>query len=159
MCGLPIKCEHFNTYAFTLPLAQMSKKKKKDGNVSKKWTCRFPCRLLKIQSLTQTVAFFLMCGIFFPCHDSVVCVNVCVYTRVCICACVCMCSVPTRICLGAHYIFFCAMELFTLSMTEQDTVTSSLSCLLCSALRKSKIKAPLTIKMINSTYVVPNARM
>lgn len=28
MCGLPIKCEHFNMYAFTLPLAQMSKKKK-----------------------------------------------------------------------------------------------------------------------------------
>lgn len=33
MCGLPIKCEHFNMYAFTLPLAQMSKK---NDNVSKK---------------------------------------------------------------------------------------------------------------------------
>lgn len=34
LCGLPIKCEHFNMYAFTLPLAQMSKQtKKKDGYV------------------------------------------------------------------------------------------------------------------------------
>lgn len=29
LCGLPIKCEHFNMYAFTLPLAQMSKQTKK----------------------------------------------------------------------------------------------------------------------------------
>lgn len=85
--------------------------------------------LLKIQSLTQTVAFFFICGIFFHATNKLVCV--CVF-GVCVCVCVCTCvcmrvyahtwSGPTRIYLGAHCIF-CAMDLFTLSMTEQEIVT------------------------------------
>lgn len=93
-------------YAFTLPLAQMSKKKKK-GNVSKKWTCRLPNDLLKILVFDPNCSIFFMCGIFFmPPVISVACVCVCVCARACVCVHVCVCSVPIRICLGAHCIFF-----------------------------------------------------
>lgn len=113
--------------------------KKKKGNVSKKWTCRLPNDLLKILVFDPNCSIFFMCGIFFmPPVISVACVCVCVCARACVCVHVCVCSVPIRICLGAHCIFFCAMELFTLRMTEQETVTSSHSSLLGPALSRKE---------------------
>lgn len=77
---LPIKCEHFNMYAFTLPLAQMSE----NGNVSMNiWVNN---QFAGIQSLAQLqhlflfLFFLLVCGILFvPQIKLCVCVGVHVY--------------------------------------------------------------------------------
>lgn len=60
LSGLPIKCEHINMYAFTLPLAQMSEY----GNVSKNFCVKK--QFAEVQS-GPAVAFF-MCGIWFTPH-------------------------------------------------------------------------------------------
>lgn len=88
-----------------------------------------------------------------------VCACVCVRSCICVCECVCV-LYPLGFVL-VPIASFCAMDLFTLSMTEQETITSSHSSPLGSALRKetNKIKADLTIKMIHLTHMVPNARM
>ena len=84
----------------------LHKCQKKKGNVSKKWTCRLPNNLLKIQSLTQTVASFSRVAFFsLPPRNCVACA--CMRACVCECVWVYVCSVPTSVCLGAHCIFLC----------------------------------------------------
>ncbi|CAN0542125.1 unnamed protein product [Rangifer tarandus platyrhynchus] len=87
-------------------LLHKCQKKKNNGNVSKKRTCRLPNNLLKIQSLTQTVASF-SCVAFFsmPPRNCVACACVCVCMSVC--ECMCVLSPRAFICLGAHCIFLC----------------------------------------------------
>ena len=64
--------------------------------------------------------------------------HVCV--RVCVSVCECVCVLSPLAFVSVPIASFCAMELFTSRMTEQETIISSHSSPLGSALRK-KAKA------------------